>query len=690
MSDIFSPPQTGLPGSQQNYAPGYTTPGPSAIPGSVGAPTPPATSTNVFEQIEGTAGYYEPAIYELLSFYSGLVPQPDELDGQFVPLTDVQTTNASQTLIFAVGILPPSSNVTGRLLDRSATLATTMPIQGGVNVDLSSGAGRASTSTGSKVGGCRGQNVAGTPGSNMGPPIPLKYSPQQLGAAISSAYQSQFGRLPTQQELSIYVGQSLRETSGTWPNNNPGYIGNYYPTAGKVDQNNIPDPQGGSHKAIPPGQQTFGFVQCNGSTEYYNSYNTPQAGAAAFVSTISRMGGVQYAQQGNLTGYLNQLHSQGYFTDSVEDYQGHFTNTQALAQQIGDPANLSASMLPGQTLQQMASAQGGGDGSQPSNGWQGTGSKNGSQASQNIANAANTNLNTTNAGQALLQAQVATIQQTLAAIQQMQNTPPLKMLVNPQSFKVSCEKIISDGEWGRNGPIVEHWGDNQDKIEASGKVAAFYSMDAGSLATYKSGGQTSLGSGGISGGGAGPGITRIARQYSSAYQNFLSLWLLYKNNGGVWLQPHIAGSGTTSPQSGTSPATSSQPANLSVLGSIYIYYDNTLYIGSFDSFNLTETETAPYTLEYNFSFTVRATFLLDNSTDYSLQLSQLSSSQLNPLQGLPSPLQVATTPGGQALPPNVNPQPAGGVAPPPGLTPQQYAQLGAGTPAISSGSFSKR
>lgn len=666
------------------YAPGYTSPGPSQIPGGVGSSQqPPADNTNILQQILTSEGYYEPAIYELLTFYSGLVPQPDELDGQFVPLTDVQPTNSTQTLTFAVGILPPSSQVTGRLLDRSATLATTMPIATGANVNVSGSAdGRLSQSTGSLVGGYMGRQVDGTPGSNMGPPIPIKYSVTQIATAINLAYQSQYGTTPSATTLAILTAQSLRETSGTWPNNNPGYIGNYYPTAGTVDGNGTPDPDGVSHRAIPQGQQVFGFVQKNGAVEYYNSYNTPQAGASQFLSIIAGTGALQYAQAGDVDGYVNQLHAGGYFTDTVSNYLngagGIFQMVPTIAAQIGNPANLTASNLPGQTLQQRVAASGGGDGSQPANAWQGTGSPNASQASQNIANAANTNLNLTNQGQQLLQAQVAQIQQTLAAIQQMQKTPPLRMLVNPQSFKVSCEKIISDGEWGRNGPIVEHWGESQDKIEASGKVAAFYSIDmvggpatVSASQTQQAGFQNSGAANGAvptGGPGGGPGITRIARQYSTSYQNFLSLWLLYKNNGGVWLQPYIAGSGTTSPQNGTSPATSSQPLNLSVLGSIYIFYDSTLYIGSFDSFNLTESETAPYTLEYNFTFTVRATFLLNSTTDYTFQLQALTQSQTNPLQGLPASLQVAATPGATALAPNVNPQPAGSVALPPGIT----------------------
>jgi hypothetical protein len=93
-----------------------------------------------------------------------------------------------------------------------------------------------------------------------------------------------------------------------------------------------------------------------------------------------------------------------------------------------------------------------------------------------------------------------------------------------------------------------------------------------------------------------PGLTRMARNFSKGYQNFLALYLLYRNNAGLYLADFGV----------------EKRLNLSVVGTVYIYYDNILYLGSFDSFNVTEDDTKPFTLEYSFDFTVRATFLLDN------------------------------------------------------------------------------
>lgn len=171
-----------------------------------------------------------------------------------------------------------------------------------------------------------------------------------------------------------------------------------------------------------------------------------------------------------------------------------------------------------------------------------------------------------------------------AALQAMANTPPLRLLVNPDSFSVKSQKIVSDGNWGRNGPIVEFWGDDQDKVSGSGKVAAFYALDA----------HPQLGRG-------GPGLGRSVRNVSQAWQNFQSLYLLYRNNGGLYL------SDTTQQD---------RDVLLTTVGSVYVFYDNILYIGCFDSFTITESAEQPFTVEYSFEFTVRAAFLLEFAQDF--------------------------------------------------------------------------
>lgn len=219
-------------------------------------------------------------------------------------------------------------------------------------------------------------------------------------------------------------------------------------------------------------------------------------------------------------------------------------------------------------------------------GWAGQGSQNSNQSKQESSKTQTKDLNKTELGKRFQAAQQAEINATLLSLEIMRNTPPLRLLVNPKTFKVSSEKIVADGNWTRNGPIVEHWGDGQDKIDFSGKIAAFMAIDANSPREDNEGGS--------------PGLTRAARNYSASYQNFLSMWMLYRSNAGLYTYGLDAKS-----------ASGSQWARLSMVGSIYIYYDDILYFGSFDTFDVTESETSPYSLEYNIQFTVRAMFLLN-------------------------------------------------------------------------------
>jgi hypothetical protein len=566
---------------------------------------PDSSDQRVYQQIQQSADYYEPAIYELLSFYSSLQNEPDELDGQFIPLTSVPYKSAHQTLIFAVGVLPPSSNVTGRLLDRSASVAR-----------ITGDPGQEINALQVKDGG---PNLGtGVPGTNAAPPIMNQLSFQQRATAIRDAWRARFHTDPSSATLALLVAHSQVETGGNLPNYNFGFIGNY-----------TTPPNNRETFAWHPGGTPEGF------TRYFNSYQSAQDGASGFLTQIIASGGLEAAQNGDVQAYAQALFDHHYYGPPSPDvYAAAFPNLSFIQAQVGNVANLDPNSLPPPLKQQI-----GGD-SLSSTSWQTSGSDNANQAQKDASKASNKNLNRTNLGSRFLAAQAAIIKSTLAAIDRMKNTPPLRMLVNPQSFRIAPEKIIADGSWGRNGPIVEHWGENQDKIEASGKIAGFYSIDAVAGAFIPQNSPSRVGSAGNS-----PGLTRIARQFSKSYQNFLSLWLLYKNNGGVWLNDFINTS-------------SSRTTNLSAVGSIYIYYDGTLYLGSFDNFSIAETDTAPFTLEYNFTFTVRASFLLDQ-----LDAQSLTYGAPGFMQGNAPTNQVNTTP--NALGPNVNAQPSPTVPPAP-------------------------
>lgn len=150
-------------------------------------------------------------------------------------------------------------------------------------------------------------------------------------------------------------------------------------------------------------------------------------------------------------------------------------------------------------------------------------------------------------------------------IEAMRQLPPLVLYVNPTEFSVSYQHVIADGDRGRDFHIIEHWGLQQPTINASGQIGATY-IDSTNGRGQKTG-----------------GVTRALRRESAAYQHFMNLFQIYKNNAYIFNVHH----------------------RISMLGSVKIFYDDAIYTGSFDSFSISEAEDKPYSLEYNFQFTVR-------------------------------------------------------------------------------------
>ena len=549
----------------------------------------------VSQQIEETADLYEPAVYDLLTFYSALQRQNDELTGQFLPLSSVTPKSPKDVKVFAVGIMPPSARVTARLLDRSATL-NSIADGGAQDLDLS-------------IPGLSG--ISGSGGIPTGPT-----------STTSTAFPEQFvvmcNRLQCMpEELAKVLSQEsgMRASAVCYrdKDNKPcakGSSPDCHPVAKGLNQLTL-----ATAKSLGMTEDEWNVLETKSEVEQLKWVEKFFAKKGATGKTAAELKAANFGGFNNKDGsiyhsdackkgfanceFQEKAYKQNISADKAK--KGYITTDDLAAglrelsqgfQSAIDEARANLGMGSDTTPVEADSSQ--------SKTWQTVGTVNRGEASKAASKTADKNLNYTEVGVAFLKAQAAMAQQLQSAIETMAGTPPLRLLVNPQSFKLTPEKIISEGNWGRNGPIIEHWGDNQDKLEVSGKIAAFYSMDASGqqLIPIKS---TSPTPGSP---GNGPGLGRTARQFSQSYQNFLSLWLLYKNNGGVWL-PDI-----------NDPT--GRQTNLSLLGSIYIYYDDTLYVGSFDSFNINEDETVPFSLSYDFSFTVRAWFLLDRVADPTL------------------------------------------------------------------------
>lgn len=585
---------------------------------------------SISDQINQSADFYQPAVYELLSFYQSLSLEADPMDGQFIPMTTVQPWEQKRSLFFAVGLLPPASNVTGRLLDRSASI---QGLQGSYEDLVSENPDPGSSSTGDLPG-----ETGGVPTST-----PLPVGPTQ---SDSDDFWVQFvvmcNRLGCQPEE---LARVIQTESGFNPA--AGYVNRNGETTARgliqfIRPTATSDRIGMTDEQYDNLQNTSALDQLQWVERYFKGraqgrnafelkavtiggFNNPDGSIYNGTATEPEFRNAARQRSAYLANQqLDGPPSKGYITavDLNRRMAGKrlASGTQGRINSARRDLGMEVGYVPFQPDEETTES------------WQAGGSASANRASKNAAQVANKDLNQTNLGRQFMAQQQAMINAMQQALTQMANTPPLRLLVNPQSFRISCEKIISDGNWGRSGPIIEHWGESQDTIEASGKIAAFYSMDA-------------LNS-------SGPGLNRTARQFSASYQNLLSLWTIYKNNGGVWFPDPLMPSGA-------------RAKNLAVVGSVYLYYDHTLYIGSFNTFTLTESETSPFTLEYSFTFSVRATFLLDHLNDAQYTY------------GRPTPPQVPVSLNSSSpLTGGNNPQPSPNVAPPPTATSELDALLG--------------
>jgi len=535
-------------------------------------------SSKILDQIETSADYYGPDIYaKLLGFYSSLTLKEDSLSYDFIPVSGVK----SNPKLFVVGLIPPAANVSGKLLDRSASVASVL----GAPEDLAT-----------EVAAKKGAPGAGVKAPPMGN--------GSAGASLPDSFWDSYARMCNRIGADPYaLAAVIQRESGFRPD-----------AQNKVAGKDKPPVAQGLHQMVWSTAKNYMSKE-----QWDNLANTSAESQLEYVEKYfrGRARGKNAAQlyAMNLGGYPNPDGSAyaskaaqaewiaahpgdaGKFKNpdyqdlavkqnpGIGDGQKIFSSDLAKFVEGGPPAVLRTKI--DEALKRVGIDKGSLEAPPveiSSGDWKDKGSSNASEFNKLQAKLQDNSLARDNLGQRFLQAQQAEIDVTRQALDNMRNTPPLRLLVNPASFKVSSEKIASDGNWTRDGAVIEFWGDNQDKLEASGRVAGFFAIDSNPPEEDSEG---------------GPGLTRVARNFSAAYHNLLSLWLLYRNNAGLYLEG----------LDGT------ERARLSMVGSVYIFYDDILYLGSFDSFNLTESDDKPFSLEYNFEFTVRSTFILDRPDD---------------------------------------------------------------------------
>jgi len=572
---------------------------------------------DVKQNILNSADNYPPNVYyNLLSWYHDLEVQADPLGAEYIPVSATRENPSP----FIVGVLPPAVRVTGRLLDRSASVAGLDPSGatagglagpvgsfggGGTAGEIISGIAKSHSGKNQRTSTDAYLDLIMSPGDKALPPGQLEwktdyflaqdtYSCALFGAAVlreaglvESELQEAYKPGHAYANLKSVAVKYAAWVEGTDPGlpdigdmvfqaefSNPGATRHVTvltsaPVVGEATDtmNGGQEPfgpwvysQSRGRDPLPlPGYEETPYdpeddadyppKEVNGNEVWWTGSTTPGEGGYWTSDSVDEdSGGIGIGP----AGMTWERRGSRWYTRSTQ------YNIQKSIQGWVDVSKLP---IPGAT-----------DNGPPD--WQGEGSGAAADASKDQNKLSGTTVS--EAGLQFLEAQARQIKEAQLALEKMAKTPPLRLLVNPRSFDVKGAKIVNDGNWTRKGHVIEHWGDEQDKISASGRVAGFYAVD--SLDTTK-----------------GPGLTRTARNYSAAWQNFQSLYMIYRNNGGVFLSDYDGEEG----------------ANLAYVGTVYIYYGGLLYLGSFDTFNISEEEGSPHTIEYSWEFTVRAAFMLD-------------------------------------------------------------------------------
>lgn len=136
----------------------------------------------------------------------------------------------------------------------------------------------------------------------------------------------------------------------------------------------------------------------------------------------------------------------------------------------------------------------------------------------------------------------------------------LVLHVNPSSFEESFSNQVERIQT-RGGFVEQHWGSPLSEISASASTGAFMNIFTG--------------------------LTSVLRQRTIAWDKYRDLLELYLNNGSVY-----------DPQ-----------GNVVLQGSVLLMYDRGNYLGTFRTFEMEETEDAPFAFKLNWTFKVETTLL---------------------------------------------------------------------------------
>jgi hypothetical protein len=154
-------------------------------------------------------------------------------------------------------------------------------------------------------------------------------------------------------------------------------------------------------------------------------------------------------------------------------------------------------------------------------------------------------------------------------------SPALMLLVSPKSFDRKLEKVFNES-WTAGGIVVELSGEQPDRLNFQGTIGGYYTEQTG--------------------------LTRLYRRFSASYQNLMNLLHYFKNNGYTYeADPALSDKRSLSPfiKSAT------ERKSIRSIGNVIIWYRREIFLGSMESFSITDSADKPYNLDYTFDFIVR-------------------------------------------------------------------------------------
>lgn len=173
-------------------------------------------------------------------------------------------------------------------------------------------------------------------------------------------------------------------------------------------------------------------------------------------------------------------------------------------------------------------------------------------------------------------ADLVTVSDIRYQVQTMLSVPPLTLFINPNSLSTSYTAVQQFSERSRNGFIFQRWGEGQVNLSISGVTGAFA---AGNAPPTTFGPATA----GSYDNTVPTGVQFASKRDSAAFQQFVSLYQFYRNNGYVY------------------DTINGTEAHL-MIGAVAIDYDQWTYVGHIDSFEYTYDAEKPHQIEWSMEF----------------------------------------------------------------------------------------